>query len=121
MGILFLHPYTQTVNGMKKVVINGITYWIGTNKYDNSNIVNSADPHDYWFHLSDRSSCHIIAKSAHCSKKQAQKIIRTGAHLLKQHMRLSGELCWIDVAQKKDIATTNEPGVVIGNITSMRL
>ena len=47
---------------MKKIFEDFGEIIIGKNAHENSMILENADLNDYWFHLSDYPSCHIICK-----------------------------------------------------------
>ena len=52
--------FERTIN------INGnditIKYILGTNDKDNHQIIDDADPNDWWFHLNDNPSAHCIVE-----------------------------------------------------------
>ena|ERR1700744_1475363 len=39
-----------------------LTIWIGTDAQDNWDIIDKASQFDYWFHLDDKPSCHVILR-----------------------------------------------------------
>ena len=45
---------------MKETVINNITYHIGRNAKDNTEMIKGSDGEWYWFHLAGVPSCHVI-------------------------------------------------------------
>ena len=64
-----------------------VEFLIGQNKEDNFKIIDSSEPEDIWFHASNISSCHIIAKMplGKFDKKQLRYILKQGALLCKQY------------------------------------
>jgi predicted ribosome quality control (RQC) complex YloA/Tae2 family protein len=67
-----------------------IIYLVGMNAQDNFYIIDAAEPTDLWFHLSDYSSCHVIAKlppDIQLDKKQKLQIVKQGALVCKQHSK----------------------------------
>ena len=73
------------IQGLNKEV----TFWIGTSKEDNDEMIDKASPEDIWFHANNISSCHVICRmtdqnndSENKSKKQKKHIkyiIKQGA------------------------------------------
>lgn len=89
-----------------------ITYLIGTNAQDNFDIIDESDEDDMWFHLSDYSSCHVIAKMPQdikLDKKQHLQIIKQGALICKQNSKYKSE-------QDLDVIYTNISNVTKSNI-----
>ena len=69
-------------------------YYLGENAQDNFDIIDSSDPDDIWFHMSNISSCHVVVKiplSNKFDKKQIHKIIVQGAEICKQHSKLKSQ------------------------------
>lgn len=64
-----------------------ILFYIGKNANDNIDMILKSDAEDLWFHVSNESSCHVIAKVHHhkLSKKQKMTVIKRGAQLCKQN------------------------------------
>lgn len=79
--------YIQSIN-------REIPYLVGTNAQDNFDIIDESDLTDIWFHLSEHSSCHVIAKMPQdikLDKKQKLHIIKQGALICKQHSKYKSE------------------------------
>jgi predicted ribosome quality control (RQC) complex YloA/Tae2 family protein len=71
-----------------------IEYYVGENAQDNFDIIDASEPDDIWFHMSNISSCHVVAKmplNNKLNRKQIHKIIVQGAQLCKQHSRLKSQ------------------------------
>lgn len=64
-----------------------ILFYIGKNAHDNIQMISKSCSEDLWFHASDESSCHVIAKvhDTNLSKKQKMTIVKRGAQLCKQN------------------------------------
>jgi predicted ribosome quality control (RQC) complex YloA/Tae2 family protein len=63
-----------------------ITFWIGTSKQDNDDMIDKASENDIWFHAKNISSCHIICKiPVGIDKKEMKYIIKKGAFLCKNN------------------------------------
>ena len=64
-----------------------VCYNIGKNAQDNKDMILNSSEDDMWFHASDESSCHVVAKLPKIifSKKQLTTIIKRGAQLCKQN------------------------------------
>ena len=75
---------------MKEIIIlvddTNITFLIGSDRYDNSNIIEISSPTDLWFHANDVPSCHVIAVvPPSVNKRTKHKIITQGCLLCKQN------------------------------------
>ena len=89
-----------------------ITYIVGTNAHDNFDIIDESDDQDLWFHLSDYSSCHVVAKMPQditLDKKQKIQIIKQGAIICKQYSKYKSE-------NNVKIIYTTISNIVKGNI-----
>jgi predicted ribosome quality control (RQC) complex YloA/Tae2 family protein len=89
-----------------------ITYLVGTNAQDNFDIIDESDEDDLWFHISDYSSCHVIAKMPQditLDKKQKLQIIKQGALICKQNSKYKSE-------PNLDIIYTNISNVIKTNV-----
>ena len=71
---------------IKLVDNTNITFFIGTNRGDNYNIIELSNSNDLWFHANDDPSCHVIAvMPISVNKRTKQKIITQGCLLCKQN------------------------------------
>lgn len=62
------------------------TFWIGTSKEDNDEMIDKASPEDIWFHANNVSSCHVICRMTDnndISKKDTKYIVKMGALVCK--------------------------------------
>jgi hypothetical protein len=63
-----------------------MTFWIGTSKEDNDNMIDKASNNDIWFHANNISSCHVLCRiPIAIYKKEMKYIIKMGALLCKKH------------------------------------
>jgi predicted ribosome quality control (RQC) complex YloA/Tae2 family protein len=93
-----------------------IQYLIGENAKDNFRIIDLAKSSDIWFHVYEKSSCHIIAvlpSGVALHKKEIQYIVKQGAVLCKQHSRYaSDKKVTIIYTTIDQVIKTNIPGMV---------
>jgi predicted ribosome quality control (RQC) complex YloA/Tae2 family protein len=71
-----------------------IQFNIGQNKEENSLIISQSASNDYWFHLQNDSSCHVIAHipvEIKMTRKERGYIIRKGAELCKLNSKMKNE------------------------------
>jgi len=94
-----------------------ITFTIGGNAQENSDIIDAAGPDDIWFHLDSLPSEHVIAaipEGTTLDKKQILKIATQGAVLCKQYSKYaSTKNLSIIYTRIKDIMKTEKVGCVI--------
>ena len=67
-----------------------IEFHIGQNAQENFDLIDTSDPDDLWFHISQESSCHVIAtipEHLHRNKKALKKIAIQGGVICKQFSR----------------------------------
>ena len=84
---------------------------IGSNKYENEQIIKSSYSNDIWFHLNDYSSCHIVLKSGddNIPKKYLTHIAKMFS-LYKKGLPKNYKVIYTNI---KNIKLTDEIGSVI--------
>lgn len=108
---------------MKQIFIpslnQDISYSIGKNAEDNSNIIDNSHDNDIWFHLQNSSSCHVIAHISNyerLDKKQLRQIIKQGAILCKSNSKSKSDTnVGIRFTYIRDIHHTRIIGTVIAD------
>lgn len=92
-------------------------YIVGQNAQDNFDIIDDADENDYWFHVQNEPSCHVICDLSKLSipldKKQLRYVLKQGSIICKQHSKhKSMPETTIVYTQIKNVAKTNIIGQV---------
>lgn len=64
------------------------TIIIGKDKYENTELINSLTPLDYWFHVEHMPSPHLILRF---KEKVDKKVFRKAANILKQNSKYKSE------------------------------
>jgi predicted ribosome quality control (RQC) complex YloA/Tae2 family protein len=64
---------------------------IGKNQQDNDIIVKAANKEDYWFHLEDYPSCHVIIENT-VENPVTNEMITYCSQLVKQNSKYKGQL-----------------------------
>tara|TARA_B100001989_G_C24334251_1_gene361609 strand:+ start:303 stop:641 length:339 start_codon:yes stop_codon:yes gene_type:complete len=92
---------------------------IGKNKEENWKIIQESEDNDFWFHLNDYPSCHVII-SSNGNKKLDNLILKRGAVLCKQYSKYSNiknlEIIYTKI---KNIKLSDEIGSVITKNTKI--
>ena len=92
---------------------------IGKNKEENWKIIQESEDNDFWFHLNDYPSCHVIITS-NGNKKLDNKVLKRGAVLCKQYSKYSNfknlEIIYTKI---KNIKLSDEVGSVITKNTKI--
>lgn len=100
-----------------------IVFIAGKNASDNTNLINSSEENDIWFHLADGPSSHVVAKVHNLvmTRKQRKAVIRKGAKISKMISKHSStKSLAISYSLIKDVITTNVPGgVILNNCTDI--
>lgn len=88
---------------------------IGKNQDENYQLVNNADPNDYWLHLSNYPSPHVIIQNPN-KKRIDNKILKQAAYQLKINSKYKNiQKLDVDITKIKHIQQTNTLGMVIVN------
>lgn len=91
-----------------------IVFKIGKNAKDNHDIIDEASGDDMWFHVDERTSCHIIASIPEdITRKEMKYIIKQGAVLCKKYSYPNIKKLGINYARIKNVTKTEVPGEVI--------
>lgn len=98
-----------------------VTFYIGENASDNDKVIHVGGDNDLWFHATESSSSHVLAKMPEAyTKKEKGYIIKIGAQLCKLHSsKLRSGKVAITYTRKKNLEQTNTPGSVFikeGNV-----
>jgi hypothetical protein len=92
-----------------------IEFYVGEKAEENQHIVLNADPEDLWFHLSGRSSPHVLAmvSDKNINRKYLHKIIVQGSLLCKQNSKSKSEKA-VDIiyTKMKNVIPTEIMGTV---------
>lgn len=103
----------------KKIYIQNLdeefTYTIGKNANDNFTLIDNSQEDDFWFHLKDQSSSHVVVKmDKNYKKKELSYILKQGAILCKQHSKQKNlQGVPIIYTKIKNVTKTEIPGSVI--------
>jgi len=68
---------------MKDYIINNITYKVGKNAKENTDLINLSNTNWYWFHLEKFPSCHVII----CSEELTNEMITNAGILVKENSK----------------------------------
>lgn len=99
---------------------NIYTIFIGQNKNENSELVNSSHPHDVWFHVQDMPSCHVLLRHLDGIRKYPKQVIKRCAYLCKIHSKSKTmNRCNIIYTNVSNITTTDVIGEVITRNTKV--
>ena len=100
---------------MLEVTFKDYKIIIGKNQHENDELVNNAEPDDYWLHLSNYPSPHVIIQNPN-KKRIHNKIIKQAAYQLKINSKYKNiQNIDIDITKIKHIQQTNKPGMVTIN------
>lgn len=103
------------------VLVSGIPtpieYWIGCNAQDNFDMIDKSRKTDFWFHVNNESSGHVIAHipdNIELNKKQIKKIIIQGCVICKKHSTYKSQKnLEIIYTQVINLIKTHQPGKVL--------
>jgi len=90
-----------------------IIFHVGKSAAGNFEIIDNAKDDDLWFHIDNKSSCHVVASVPEAlDRKNIRYIVKQGAILCKQHSRFKTKTT-IVYTKIKNIEKTDIPGKVI--------
>ena len=93
---------------------NSIKYIIeiGENKKDNFDIIDLACETDIWFHVKDKTSCHVILKTCKKMKDIPRQVIKRCAYLCKINSKsktdLKCDICYTTINNVKKTEITGQ-------------
>jgi len=104
---------TRFIDAIKSEIV----FKIGGNAQENFDIIDSAEPDDVWFHISDKPSEHVVASipmDIAIDKKQLHKIVTQGAVICKQFSKYNSDKnVPVVYTRIKDVLKTEKVGCVI--------
>jgi len=87
-----------------------VVFRLGQNAKENHNLIDDADKEDWWFHLSEYSSCHCIIEKIDVSNIE----ILYAASLVKDNSKyINSKKVKVCYTQVKNIKKTKNPGEVM--------
>ena len=93
-------------------IVDDVTYYIGTNAKDNFDVIDMGQPNDYWFHVKNCSSCHVVVKLPDdIDKRGLRTIVKRGARLCKENTHIT-EKVEIIYTRIKNVTKTDVIGCV---------
>lgn len=102
---------TYFLDGIRREV----TFYIGTNKYDNFEAIDQGKPSDIWFHAKNETSCHVVAVITDEIKPRDMKhIIQRGAFICKNQTNKLRDKEDVEIiyTRLENVEKTDEPGCV---------
>lgn len=117
--LLLLHfVIMKSYNVFIPLMNKNILFIVGENAIDNFDVIDNADPNDYWFHINDGSSCHVVASMdldnhIKLSKKEKKYIIKKGAEICKMKSKYkSNQYVSVVFTKIKNVVKTDIVGQV---------
>jgi predicted ribosome quality control (RQC) complex YloA/Tae2 family protein len=111
-----MRKITKYIDAIK----GNIEFRVGQNAQENFDLIDDSNPDDLWFHISQESSCHVVAKmptplngGVSYDKKTVKKIAVQGAVVCKQCSRYKSEK---DVSVNYTLIKHLEKGSRIGSV-----
>ena len=93
---------------MKEYIIDGITYRIGKNAAENTQLIKDSDKDWMWFHLEKFSSCHVVI----CHTEITNEHIIQAATLVKENSKYKFENIGINYCKISNLIH----GVAVGSV-----
>jgi len=93
---------------MKESIINNITFRVGLNAKDNTQLIKDSEADWTWFHLEKFPSCHVVV----CQNEIDESIISTAATLVKQNSKYKFKHIGVSYFTIKNLKHGTNPGSV---------
>jgi predicted ribosome quality control (RQC) complex YloA/Tae2 family protein len=93
---------------MKQVIVDNITYKVGQNAKENTQMIHDSDKDWYWFHLDKFPSCHVII----CSNEITNDMILQAGTLVKENSKYKFKNIGINYCKIDNLIHGSEPGSV---------
>ncbi len=108
---------------MKIIQFDNYNILIGKNKDENWKLIDEANENDYWFHLNNYPSCHVILKinNEKIDKKVDKKVLKFCALECKKNSKYNNQKITICYTKIKNIKKGNNIGSVIYDISNIKL
>ncbi len=94
---------------MKVFKLDDVIYRLGENAKENHQLIDDADKNDWWFHLDNHPSGHVVVDLGILNKTQ----IKYAATIVKEHSKLKYykkvKVCYLQI---KNLKKTKNPGEV---------
>ena len=105
---------------MKELEFQGFIILVGKNKYENALLLETAEPHDYWIHVKDYPSGHVIIKNP-TKIRIPTKVIKRACCILKSSNNKHKSIRELEfsVTKRENISLTDNIGEVIINKSSL--
>jgi predicted ribosome quality control (RQC) complex YloA/Tae2 family protein len=107
-----MRKITKYIDAIK----TNIEFRVGQNAQDNFDLIDDSNPDDLWFHISQESSCHVVASippDNNYDKKTVKKIAVQGAVICKQCSRYkSGKDVHVIYTKIQNLVKTPTVGAV---------
>jgi predicted ribosome quality control (RQC) complex YloA/Tae2 family protein len=86
---------------------------IGSNKYNNFELIDNSNDSDIWFHVEDEPSCHVILKNTDKIRNIPKQVIKRCAYLCKINSKAKTQKrCNIIYTQLENVVKTEIIGQV---------
>jgi|LauGreSBDMM110SN_4_FD.fasta_scaffold402205_1 predicted ribosome quality control (RQC) complex YloA/Tae2 family protein len=86
---------------------------IGQNSHENTELVDTSDQKNIWFHVANAPSCHVVLKTECKIRDVPLQVIKWCAHECKSRSKSkSVQNCEIIYTQIENVETTKIPGQV---------
>lgn len=93
---------------MKEYVDNNVTYRVGQNAEDNTQLIKNSKQDWRWFHLESFSSCHVVV----CQPDVDNSIILHAANLVKEHSKFKFNNIGVSYCKISNLKHGTKPGSV---------
>lgn len=105
----------DTVN-IPKISSEDIIFYTGSNKTENEDLIKLASPNEYWFHVSNVPSCHVVTQLNDniVTKNNLKYLIKAGAVICKKNSKYNNiKNLEITYTKISNVKLTDRTGSVI--------
>ncbi|AXK48127.1 hypothetical protein CRU87_01520 [Aliarcobacter trophiarum LMG 25534] len=92
---------TKKAQNYESFFFDNFKIMLGTNERENIYLLENSKASDFWFHLKDRPSCHVIVQNS--KKELPQNIIEKAASLCAKFSINGGGIFEVDYTQRRNV------------------
>nr|WP_268915832.1 NFACT RNA binding domain-containing protein [Arcobacter vandammei] len=110
---------TKKEKNYESFFFEGYKIMLGSNERENIYLLENSKASDFWFHLKDRPSCHVIVQNS--KKELAQNIIEKAARLCVEFSVDSKGIFEVDFTQRRNVKIQHGANVLYNPYNTIRV
>ncbi|QOG12132.1 NFACT RNA binding domain-containing protein [Arcobacter sp. FWKO B] len=110
---------TKKEHNYQLFMVDGYKIMLGRNERENIELLENAKANDFWFHLKDSPSAHVIVPT---SKKELPiNVIETAAKICAEFSTSYGGDYWVDYTKRRELKIQTKANVLYNNYQTIKV